>query len=103
MADGLGEALSRFNSNRSSGPGEVDDKTLGADKGKGKKSVTGGHHYEVHVHKGGTHHLLAHKGGQLMHHSEHGSMEEAAQAMIHHAGGGEAEEAGAPSEPSLES
>jgi hypothetical protein len=93
MADGLGDALSRFN--KSEGPGEVDDATEGADKGKGSKSTTGGHHYTVHVHKDGTHHLMAHNGGQLVHHSEHASMEEAAEAMKEHATGGKGHTGGA--------
>jgi hypothetical protein len=99
MSDGLGDALARFNS--SQGPGEVDDKTEGADTGKGSKSATKGHHYAVHVHKDGTHHLTVHHGGQLVHHSEHEDMEGAAHAMMSHAGG-KAHEGGTESETSVE-
>ena len=87
-SDGLGDALARFNS---SSPGsDVNDPTLGNDTGKGSKSTTGkgADHFQVHVHKDGTHHLMAHKCGQLVHHSEHASMEEAAEQMKALAGPG---------------
>lgn len=87
MMDGLGDALSRFNKNLG---GEAPEEKEHERPGK-KKSETSqhAHHYAVHVHSDGTHHLTAHKGGQLVHHSEHGSMGEAAQAMQQHAEGTE--------------
>lgn len=98
MVDGLGDALSRFN--RSSGPGEVDDKTEGSDTGKGSKSETG-HTFHVHKHKDGTHHLAVHGArGQLVHHSEHESLEAAAHEMTKH--GSNAGNSGVPSEETAE-
>lgn len=90
---GLDDALDRFN--KSSGPGTVDEDTR--DEGKGKKSATGGGHaFHIHKHTDGSHHLTVHgKHGQLIHHSEHGSMEEAAEAMKAHAAGGGGEMGGA--------
>jgi hypothetical protein len=100
MVDGLGDALARFN--KSSGPGTVDDKTLGNDTGKGSKSETG-HTFHVHRHTNGSHHLTVHgKHGQMVHHSEHDSLEAAAQEMTKHGGGGAGKEAGDSGTPSEE-
>lgn len=94
--DGLGEALSRFGKNASS------DKEPGEEHEPAKKSKGGkGHSFHVHRHSDGTHHLTVHgKDGQLMHHSEHGSMDEATEEMKNQAGegGGEGEPGSAGSE-----
>lgn len=83
--DGLGEALGRLESRR----GEPSQRES-ADENKPERSKkSAAHHYAVHVHKDGSHHLTAHHGGQLVHHSEHPHMEAAAEAMKEHAAGGE--------------
>jgi VCBS repeat-containing protein len=83
MPDGLSDALGRFNKSASATNPEAND----TDKaGKDEKSETSvhGHHHQVHVHKDGTHHYTVHHGGQMVHHSEHGSLEEAAEEMKKH-------------------
>jgi hypothetical protein len=98
--DGLGEALGRFNKTLGDEPagGETAESKppKKAKKGGGGK----GHTFHVHRHTDGTHHLTVHgEDGQLMHHSEHGSLDEAAEEMKAHGGeGGEPPAAGAEGE-----
>ena len=77
--DGLSEALGRFNKSAEAPENKPDEGKPGSEKSK-----TGGkgHSYHVHVHKDGSHHLTAHgKDGQLVHHSVHSSMDQAADMM----------------------
>lgn len=82
--DGLGEALGRFNKSKSSeNPEENDTDRVG--KKEPSETSEKGHSFHVHKHKDGTHHLTVHgANGQLVHHSEHGSLEEAAEEMKQH-------------------
>jgi hypothetical protein len=84
MIDGLGDALGRFNKAAGESPQAKEKERPGQKKSETTKH---GHSYHVHVHANGEHHLTIHKGGQLVHHSIHGSMDEAAEAMKQHAAG----------------
>ncbi len=79
--DGLGEAVNRWNEGGGeSEPPREENQTEGSGDGGGK-----GHTFHVHKHKDGKHHLTVHGDhGQLMHHSEHESLEEAAEEMKNH-------------------
>ena len=79
--DGLGEAVSRFNEREpDEAPAHEDGETEGSGHGDAH-----GHTFHVHKHKDGKHHLTVHGGhGQLTHHSEHESLEEAAEEMKNH-------------------
>ena len=82
----IGDALGRFNKTLSHNEPEGDEepKPKDAEGGKGKAHV-----HTVHVHKDGTHHHMAHHGGELVHHSEHANMREATDSMNNFGGGGE--------------
>ncbi len=78
----IGGALGRFNDTLSHGEPE-------GDEGKGKPKEHGGgegkgHSFHVHKHTDGTHHLTVHGSGGLTHHSEHPSLQEAADEMKNH-------------------
>ena len=82
--DGLGEAVDRFNSSE---PNEAEapppEETEGSGDGGGK-----GHTFHVRKHKNGKHHLTVEgDNGQLVHHSEHESLDEAAEEMKQHGEG----------------
>lgn len=85
--DGLGAALGRMTEN--AGEQDSGEPPAKHEKSKGSK----GHSFHVHRHKDGKHHLTVHgEHGQLTHHSEHTSLQEAANEMAQHGeGGGEAE------------
>ena len=76
--DGIGEALGRFNKTieHDEPDGDEAPKEKKHEGGKGK-----GHVHTVHIHKDGTHHHMVHHGGELVHHSEHPSMDEATESM----------------------
>jgi hypothetical protein len=82
----VGELLGRYNKsltehNEPEGDESGEKPPVGKDKG---------HTFHVHKHKDGTHHLSVHgEHGQLVYHSEHPSLEEAADAMKQHGHGGE--------------
>jgi hypothetical protein len=95
MASGLGEAIDRFNS-RGGEPSQREEAP--AEKPAGKSSGTHGHVHAIHSHKDGSHHLIVHHGGQMIHHSEHPSFEEAHAAMKQHAMGGQPSEDSQPGE-----
>ncbi len=81
--EGIGGALGRFNKtlehNEPEGD-EKEEKSEGGGEGKG-------HTFHVHKHTDGKHHLTVHgEHGKLMHHSEHESLEEAADEMKQHGG-----------------
>ena len=80
--DGLGDAVARFNDHDVDDmpPPKEEEMTEGSGDGGGK-----GHTFHVHKHKDGKHHLTVHgEGGQMVHHSEHDSLEEAAEEMKKH-------------------
>lgn len=79
--DHIKEALGRFNQNMAHEEPDGDEKPAEHEGGKGH-----GHVHSVHIHKDGTHHHMVHHGGQLVHHSEHPSMEEAAESMKSYGG-----------------
>ena len=87
--DNLGEALGRFQSSGGSEPKEEPEAPEMAEKSGGKHEGHSGH---IHKHKNGKHHVTVHdKNGQLTHHSEHGSWNEAAQELGQHGAGGPSE------------
>lgn len=93
--NGLGEALSRFNSASSESPHEKEHEKPGHSKDETSKHGGGKYHRaEIHAHKDGSHHLTVHHGGQMIHHSEHGSVQEATDALHQHLGGGGMEAGG---------
>ena len=73
----IGEALGRFNKSLKEGDETAGKPEVGKDKAKGGK----GHIHTVHVHKDGSYHHMVHHGGQMIHHSEHPSLDEAADSM----------------------
>ena len=81
MPDGLGDAVSRWagsNDEPMEETGKTESETSSAGDGKG-------HTFHIHKHKDGKHHLTVHgEHGQLVHHSEHDSLEEAAEEMKQH-------------------
>lgn len=80
----IGEALGRFNKTLEHNEPEGDEEKAP------KESHGKGHSFHVHKHKDGSHHLTVHgEHGQMIHHSEHPSLEEAADEMKGHGGGGE--------------
>jgi len=79
--DGLGEAVDRWKGSQSEPSEEAPPP---ADEGSGDGGGKG-HTFHVHHAKDGKHHLTVHgDNGQLVHHSEHGSLEEAAEEMKKH-------------------
>ncbi len=80
--DGLDDALSRFG-----GAGESEPEPKEESGGKSEESKGGhkGHIGHIHKHDNGTHHVTVHdKNNQLVHHSEHGSWQEAARELGTH-------------------
>ncbi len=92
---GLGAALGRLQE-RGAGEG-APNKEPGDALNKKSSGDHKGHSGHIHRHENGKHHVTVHdKQGQLVHHSEHGSWNEAAQELGQHGAGG----AGEPSEDS---
>ena len=78
--DGLGEAVDRWKGSQSEPSEEAPPPAEeGSGDGGGK-----GHTFHIHKHKDGKHHLTVFGDGGLVHHSEHGSLEEAADELKHH-------------------
>ena len=79
---------------------EQDSKKIGGGGGGHKGTI--GH---IHAHSNGKHHVTVHdKNGQLVHHSEHPSWQEASRELGTHGagGGGDAKESSMPAGPGLE-
>ena len=82
MFDGLNDAVSRYQESSEPEPsgeaGTETSKTTGDGNEKG-------HTFHVRKHKNGKHHLtVMGENGQLVHHSEHDSLDEAAEEMKNH-------------------
>jgi hypothetical protein len=79
--DALNEAVGRFNESQSEPPeatGESETETSETTGGKG-------HSFHIKKHKNGKHHLTVEgENGQLVHHSEHDSLDEAADEAKKH-------------------
>lgn len=86
--DGLSEALGRFNSSKSEeNPVPGDSDKVGKDEKSETTKGGEGHMFHIHKHDDGSHHLMVHgHHGQLVHHSEHESLEDAAEEMKKHGG-----------------
>jgi hypothetical protein len=82
----IGEALGRFNKGLSE-----HNEPEGDEKGEKPetKSSAKGHVHTVHAHKDGSFHHNVHHGGELVHHSEHPTMDEAAESMKSYGSGTE--------------
>lgn len=76
--EGLGDAVSRYNEEPEKESPMEEQAPEGEEGGKG-------HTFHVHKHKNGKHHLTVEgDGGQMVHHSEHDSLEDAAEEMKGH-------------------